>query len=85
MMNKVKIFLSYPILLFFWLIIKKSKKWDLIHADIQYYLHDYSDRMANVRYRDFVHLMIIERTFRNVLYYRLKRYWKHRRLFVNCL
>lgn len=72
-MHKVKIFFSYPILLVFWLIIKKSKKWDLIHADIQYYLHDYPNRIANVKYRDFVYLMIVERTFRNVLYYRLKR------------
>lgn len=73
-MNRLKMYLSYPMLFFIWIWIKKNKKWDLIHADMRYYLHEYPERSSNVAYRDFVYLMVAFQTFRNVLYYRLGRY-----------
>lgn len=72
-MNRLKMYISYPMLVFLWVSIKKSSKWDLIHADMRYYLHEYPERSSNVTYRDFVYLMIAFRTFRNVLYYRIRR------------
>lgn len=73
-MAKIKMFLSYPILIFVWIFVKKSEKYPLIYADMQYYLHDFQERQYRVQYRDFVFLMIREKTFRNVLYYRIKKY-----------
>lgn len=74
MFNKLKICLSYPLLWILWICIKKSNKYNLVYADMQYYLHDYPNRMANIKYIEFVYLMIVSRTFRNVLYYRIKTY-----------
>ena len=73
-MAKIKMFLSYPILIFVWIFVKKIGKYPLIYADMQYYLHDFQERQSRVQYRDFVFLMIREKTFRNVLYYRIKKY-----------
>ena len=73
-LNKIKFLISYPILIAFYILIKQSKKWELIRADMQYYMHDYPERMLNLKYKDFVYLMVVVRSFRNVLYYRLKKY-----------
>ena len=72
-MYRLKIFISYFLLWPIWLYVCHCKKRSLIIADIKYYLHDFPEKLNKISYEDFIWLVIRNKSFRNVLYYRIKR------------